>query len=274
MFSVKKLSGCIGAELSGVDLTSDLDKSVLDEIEKQLLEHEVIFFRDQDISWQQHKEIAEHFGSLQSHPAYSSPDGYPEITILESTAEKPTKIESWHTDMTFLQSPPLCSILRSKICPPKGGDTMWSSMNGAYENLSPAMQSFLSDKTAEHDFSYGFKESIAEPGGRERLKDAIEENPPVCHPVIRTHPQTGKKSIFVNPLFTTKINELSKQESDALLKFLYDHSITPEFTCRFSWTPNAIAIWDNRCTQHKPINDYFPAHRLLERITVDGDTPY
>ena len=147
MFSVKKLSGCIGAELSGVDLTSDLDKSVLDEIEKLLLEHEVIFFRDQDISWQQHKEIAEHFGSLQSHPAYSSPDGYPEITILESTAEKPTKIESWHTDMTFLKSPPLCSILRSKICPPKGGDTMWSSMNGAYENLSPAMQSFLSDKT-------------------------------------------------------------------------------------------------------------------------------
>ena len=115
MFSVKKLSGCIGAELSGVDLTSDLDKSVLDEIEKLLLEHEVIFFRDQDISWQQHKEIAEHFGSLQSHPAYSSPDGYPEITILESTAEKPTKIESWHTDMTFLKSPPLCSILRSKI---------------------------------------------------------------------------------------------------------------------------------------------------------------
>ena len=173
MFSVKKLSGCIGAELSGVDLTSDLEKSVLDEIERLLLDHEVIFFRDQDISWQQHKEIAEHFGSLQSHPAYSSPDGYPEITILESTAEKPTKIESWHTDMTFLKSPPLCSILRSKICPPKGGDTMWSSMNGAYENLSPAMQSFLSDKTAEHDFSYGFKESIAEPGGRKRLKDAI-----------------------------------------------------------------------------------------------------
>ena len=274
MFSVKKLSGAIGAELAGVDLTNNLSEEILVSINEHLVKHEVVFFRDQDISWEQHVKLGKFFGPLQSHPAYNSPPNYPEITILESTKDNPSKIECWHTDMTFLKNPPLCSILRSKICPSKGGDTMWSSMTAAYESLSESMKNFLKNLTAEHDFCHGFKESIAEPGGRERLKDAIKNNPPVIHPVIRTHPITKRKAIFVNPLFTTKINELSKSESDALLEFLYSYSITPEFTCRFSWTPNSIAIWDNRCTFHKPINDYFPEHRLLERITVDGDEPF
>jgi len=136
------------------------------------------------------------------------------------------------------------------------------------------MQRFLSGLTAEHDFSHGFKESLSEPGGRERLGQAVADNPPVQHPVIRTHPESGKKVIFVNSLFTTRILGVGKKESQALLEFLFEHITTPEYSCRFQWKPNSIAIWDNRSTQHKPINDYFPAHRRLERITIDGDTPY
>ena len=274
MFEVKLLGGALGAELYGVNLAQDLSNDVLKEIRRLLVEHEVIFFRDQDISHEQHKQIAHFFGPLQTHPAYGTVPDFPEITILESTAEKPTKIEKWHTDMTFREHPPMGSILRSKICPPSGGDTLWSSMTSAYEALSQPMKDFLDNLNAEHDFSHGFKESLAEPGGRERLKDAIKDNPPVIHPVIQTHPESGKKVIFVNTLFTTKIIELSADESNSILNFLYDYIKTPEFTCRFSWEPNSIAFWDNRSTQHKPVNDYFPSHRMLERITIDGNKPY
>ena len=274
MFEVKLLGGALGAELYGVNLAQDLSNDVLKEIRRLLVEHEVIFFRDQDISHEQHKQIAHFFGPLQTHPAYGTVPDFPEITILESTIEKPTKIEKWHADMTFREHPPMGSILRSKICPPSGGDTLWSSMTSAYEALSKPMKDLLDNLNAEHDFSHGFKESLAEPGGRERLKDAIKDNPPVIHPVIRTHPESGKKVIFVNTLFTTKIIELSADESNSILNFLYDYIKTPEFTCRFSWEPNSIAFWDNRSTQHKPVNDYFPSHRMLERITIDGNKPY
>ena len=274
MFTVKPISKSLGAELYGVDLCKDLPDEIYAEIRKLLIEHQVIFFRDQDISPQQHKSLAESFGPLQTHPAYETVEGYPEITILESTAEKPSKIEVWHSDMTFRKHPPLGSVLRSKICPPKGGDTMWASMSAAYDGLSKGLQEFLSTLNAEHDFSYGFKESLAEPGGKERLAKAVKDNPPVLHPVIRTHPESNQKVIFVNALFTTKIVGLPEKESSAILEFLYDHIISPEYTCRFHWEPNSIAIWDNRSTQHKPINDYFPAHRLLERIAIDGDKHY
>jgi taurine dioxygenase len=274
MFTVKPLTTALGAEIHGVDLNEDLSPDALKEIRRLLVEYQVIFFRDQDISPEQHRNLAASFGPLQTHPAYGTAEGFHEITILESTAEKPTKIEAWHTDMTFREHPPLGAVLRSKIVPPQGGDTMWSSMTAAYDALSAPMQALLSGLTAEHDFSHGFKESLAEPGGRERLAQAVADNPPVVHPVIRTHPESGKKVLFVNSLFTTRILELEKYESAALLSFLYEHVTTAEFTCRFSWQPNSIAIWDNRSTQHKPINDYFPAHRMLHRITIDGDKPY
>lgn len=274
MFTVKPIAGALGAELHGIDLTKEMTPEVLAEIKRLLVEHQVIFFREQDISPAQHKQLAESLGPLQTHPAYGTVEGFPEITILESTPKKQTKIEAWHTDMTFRQHPPLGSVLRSKVVPAKGGDTLWSSMTAAYDTLSPAMQTFLSGLTAMHDFCYGFKESLAEPGGRERLAQAIADNPPVEHPVIRTHPESGKKVLFVNSLFTTHIVGLPQAESDTILKFLYELVVTPELTCRFQWQPNSIAIWDNRSTQHKPINDYFPAHRRLERITIDGDKPY
>ena len=273
MFDVNPTAGALGAEVTNIDL-GNATSEVYAEIRRLLLEYEVLFFRDQNITPAQHKALAESFGPLQTHPAYGTVEGFPEITILESTPEKPTKIECWHSDMTFRQNPPLGTVLLSKIIPAKGGDTLWASTTAAYEGLSEKMQHLLAGLEAEHSFEYGFKESLAEPGGRERLAGALAANPPVTHPVIHTHPETGKKVIFVNPLFTTKIIGMKEKESRALLEFLYQHIITDEFTTRFQWTENAIALWDNRSTQHKPINDYFPAHRKLNRITIDGDKPY
>lgn len=274
MLEVHPLAGALGAEIHGLDLTQTLTREQFAQLRELLVEHEVIFFRDQDITHAQHKALAESFGPLQRHPAYATVEGFDEITILESTPEKPTKIEVWHSDMTFREHPPMGTVLRSVIVPPRGGDTLWSSMTTAYDGLSQPMQAFLADLVAVHDFSHGFRESLAEPGGRERLADAVAANPPVRHPVIRVHPESGKRVIFVNPLFTTHIEGLPAAESDAVLQFLYEHIKTPEFTCRFQWREHSIAIWDNRSTQHKPINDYFPAHRKLLRTTIDGDKPY
>lgn len=267
-------SGAIGAEIKGIDLSQALNADQLAQIRSLLVEHEVIFFRDQAITPALQEALALSMGPLEAHPAYPSVEGFPDINILESTPEKLTKIEEWHSDMTFRASPPMVTILRSRIIPPKGGDTLWSSMTAAYSGLSSSMQTMLDGLTAVHDFATGFKESLAEPGGRERLAPALAANPPVEHPVIRVHPESGKKVIFVNPLFTSHIVGLPSKESQALLNFLYEHVTTPEYTVRFNWQPDCIAIWDNRSTQHRPVNDYFPAHRKLERITVLGDKPY
>ena len=271
---LKLAGGALAAEVEGIDLTNDVSQSTYSKIRDLLIKYEVLFFRNQDVTPAQQHALASSFGPLQSHPAYDTVENFPEITILESTAEKPSKIECWHSDMTFRAHPPLGTVLRSKVIPEKGGDTLWASMTAAYDGLSPAMQSFLSGLDAVHDFSFGFRESLEESGGRVRLEKAVLDNPPVIHPVIRTHPESGKRVIFVNALFTTHIVGLPKEESKAILEFLFEHIKTPEFTCRFSWDVNCIAIWDNRSTQHKPINDYFPAHRCLERIVIDGDKPY
>ena len=274
MLEINPMAGALGAEIQGIDLSVELSEENALRIRKILNEYEVIFFRDQDIPPAMQKALALSFGPLQTHPAYDTVEGFPEITVLESTADKPTKIEAWHADMTFREHPPMATVLKSVIVPARGGDTLWSSMTSAYDGLSYHMQNFLNGLTAVHDFSHGFRESIAEEGGSERLADAIAANPPVKHPVIRTHPETGKKLIFVNSLFTTHIEGLRKKESETLLAFLFDHIATAEYSCRFQWRPHSIAIWDNRSTQHKPINDYFPAYRRLERITIDGDKPY
>ena len=274
MITAKPIAGALGAEIEGINLTQSLCQDDYKQIRKLLIEHEVIFFRNQDISPAQQKDLAHSLGPLQTHPAYETVEGFPEITILESTAQKPTKIEAWHSDMTFRQHPPLASVLRSKITPVRGGDTLWASMTTAYERLSEKMKHFLDGLYAVHDFRHGFKESLEESGGAERLAQAVNDNPPVEHPVIQIHPESGKKVIFVNSLFTTHIVGITQAESRAILDFLFEHIKMPEFTCRFSWEPNCIALWDNRSTQHKPINDYFPAHRKLHRITIYGDLPY
>jgi taurine dioxygenase len=274
MFDIRPVAGALGAEIRGVDLSEPITDSLYSAIREALVKYQVIFFREQPIEPCHQKALADCFGPLQIHPAYGTVEGFPEITILESTPEEPTKIEKWHTDMTFRPHPPMGTMLRSRVIPEKGGDTLYASMTAAYEALSAPMQSLLKGLSAIHDFAHGFRESLAEPGGRERLRQALEDNPPVTHPVIRTHPETGQKLIFVNELFTTHILDLKSSESKYLLSFLFNHIKTPEFSCRFQWSPDAIAFWDNRSTQHKPVNDYFPAHRRMERITIDGDRPY
>ncbi len=272
--SFTPVSSALGAEVSGIDLREDISDHRFAELREALVHYQVLFFRDQPIEPVHQKALADRFGPLQTHPAYATVPGFPEITILESTAEQPTKIEKWHTDMTFRAHPPQATMLRSRIIPEVGGDTMWSSMTAAFRGLSADMQEFLSRLSAVHDFSHGFRESLAEAGGSERLAQAIIDNPPQQHPVIRTHPESGEKLIFVNELFTTYVCGLTRSESEYLLSFLFEHVQAAEYCCRFRWTNDALALWDNRSTQHKPVNDYFPAHRQMERITIDGDQPY
>ena len=272
--NVKRVAGAIGAELQAINLADGIDGELAATLRALLNEHEVLFLRDQAISAADQKALAEVFGPLQTHPAYGTVEGFPEVMILESTRDNPSKIEVWHSDMTFRQHPPSVTVLRGITIPEVGGDTLFASMTAAYEGLSPGMQSYLEGLTAVHDFSHGFRESLAEPGGRERLADAVAANPPVRHPVVQTHPETGKKVLFVNALFTTHIEGLPPLESAEVLQFLWRHASLPEFTCRFSWTPDSLVLWDNRSTQHKPVNDFFPATRRLHRVVSEGDQPY
>ena len=264
-----KENSCLGASIEGIDLTKPLSDKEVSFISNSLAEYEVIFFKNQRIDPSEHKEFALNFGSLQTHPAYPTVDGYPEITILENDRDNPSKIEEWHTDMTFREIPPLGSILIGRIVPPKVGATLFGSLSKAYESLPEKMKLKLGSLSAVHSFEYGFKESLAEPGGRERLKQALIDNPPVTHPVIRTHPITGRKSIFVNKLFTSHINEVNEEESKEILSFLFEHIKKDEFLMKFEWEKDFIAFWDNRSILHKPDNDYWPQHRKMERITID-----
>lgn len=269
---VEPCAGALGAEVKDIDLCGPIDDTLLGSLKDALLEYEVLFFRDQPISPAAHAALADRFGTPQLHEAYPHVEGYPQITILENDAANPSKIEKWHTDMTFRPNPPIGSILHGVTIPERGGDTMFASMSAAYEDLSESMQRFLSGLVAIHDFSHGFRESLAEPGGRERLADMVASNPPVEHPVVRIHPESGRKGLYVNSLFTVRIKGMKDRESRALLDFLFEHMTTPEFTCRFRWRPHSIAFWDNRITQHKPVNDYWPRHRRMQRITIDATT--
>ncbi len=274
MVQVKRAAAAIGAYVSGVSLQDAMDDAALfDELRRLLLEHGVLFLRDQPLAPAQLQAAASRFGPLFDHPAYPAAPGADHVHVLESTAEAPSKIEIWHSDMTFSATPPAFTFLHGQIIPEYGGDTLWASAAAAYEALSEPLKGMLSGLTAVHDFRYGFRESLAEPGGEERLAATVAANPPVRHPVVRTHPETGKKALYVNPLFTVRIKELSALESQRTLALLHEHLTTAEFTTRLTWTPETLAIWDNRSTQHKPINDYFPQHRKLHRVTTAGERP-
>jgi len=273
MAKIIKEDYVLGATIDDIDLRQPMDEELRDFIFKALAEYEVIFFRNQDITPDQHRAFAMNFGHLQSHPVYPTIDGFPEITILENDEKNPSKIEKWHTDMTFKKIPPLGSILLGKIIPEKGGDTLFASLSAAYNDLPEDLKRSLLKMTAIHSFEYGFKESLAEPYGREKLAKALLDNPPVEHPVICTHPVTSKKLIYVNSLFTLKIKSLSDSESSELLEFLCEHIKQEKYQCRFKWEENSIAFWDNRSVIHKPDNDYWPQLRRMERITIDNDQP-
>ncbi len=266
------IAGALGALIDDLDLTQPLDDATFAAVQDALHTHQVIFFRNQSLNLARHREFAARFGPIQTHPAYAHPD-MPEMAVLEHSAERPSKIGEWHSDMTFAKRPPLGSILRGVKMPAYGGDTLWASQSAAFEALSDRWRGFVDGLEAVHDFRRGFRHSIAAPGGAERFAQAVSDNPPVVHPVVRIHPATGKKGLFVNQLFTTEIVGMTEAESEATLRFLYDHSTQPQFTCRFRWRDDSIAIWDSRSTQHRPVNDHGGQYRLLYRITIEGDRP-
>ena len=269
----KQAAGALGAWVE-VDLRQAARSAALfAELEAALLRHEVLFARDQALAPDDLKRLGERFGDIEEHPAYPTLAEAPGVQVLESTASKPTKIEAWHSDMTFRAKPPGVTVLAAETLPAFGGDTLWASASAAHDGLSAPMRRLVDGLAATHDFASGFKESLAEPGGWERLRGALAEHPAVTHPVVRTHPASGRKAIYVNRLFTTRINGLAPRESEALLEFLCAEVTTVEYTVRLAWQPGTVAIWDNRATQHKPVNDYFRQHRRMHRVTVAGERP-
>lgn len=273
---VTSLTRTIGAVVEGIDLSKRLDDEVVGEVRGALLAHRVIFFVDQHITPQQHRDFAARFGGLHTHPLYPGVPEAPELFILDNHANNPTDNDAWHTDVTFIETPPLGALLYAKLLPDEGGDTVWADMRGAYEALSTPFREFLSGLDAVHDFARGFpaNRTVAQAAGEQKYASALEDHPPVKHPVIRTHPETGADGLFVNYGFTSKISGLRHKESEAILNMLFAHIQKPEFQVRWHWTPNSIAFWDNRVTQHYAVNDYLPARRVMHRATVIGDKPF
>ncbi len=266
---VRPVTPTIGAEVLGVDL-GDLSDSEFEAIRDALTHHQVIFFRDQDISVEAHKAFGARFGTLDVHPNDPGLEGHPEVMIIHADENsKRVAGEMWHSDVSCSEEPPMGSILRMFVVPESGGDTMFASMYAAYEALSDRMKSLLAGLTAVHDggpYYRGVNALI----GRD---DGGRSYPKAEHPVVRTHPVSGRKSLFVNSMFTTQILGLPKAESDAILAFLFDHVKNPQFQCRFRWEKDSVAFWDNRCTQHYAVWDYFPNVRSGYRVTVRGERP-
>ena len=265
----------IGARVEGVQLGASMSDGLIAEIRAALLAHKVLFFEDQDLSPVQQRDFARRFGELDVHPLYPGDGDAPEIMVLDNHAQNPTDNDHWHTDVTYLERPAMAGMLYARQVPPSGGDTLWASMTAAYQALSPTMCAFLDSLSAVHDFSHAFTDSglAGQAAGREKLEAARLANPPVVHPVIRVHPETGERALFVNSVFTARIKGLRREESRALLDFLYAHVQRPDFQIRWRWRPGTVAFWDNRCTQHYAVNDYLPHRRVLTRATVNGDRP-
>jgi taurine dioxygenase len=268
--TVQRLTPKLGAEIRGVNLDL-IDEDGLRQVHDALIEHQVIFFRDQDISVDAQMRLGRWFGELVAHPNDPGLEGHPEVMIIHADeSSKRVAGESWHSDVSCDAEPPLGSILRIHTLPDTGGDTLFASMYAAYEALSPPMQHFLEGLTATHDGAPYYR-SVNARIGRD---DGGRTYPHAEHPVVRTHPESGRKALFVNKMFTTQINGLSRAESDALLRFLFEHAARPEFQLRFRWEKNSIAFWDNRCVQHRAMWDYWPHTRSGNRVTVAGDKPY
>jgi taurine dioxygenase len=273
---IRPLTPTIGAVIDGVDLSQPQSDDLIGQIRQALLDHQVIFFEDQQLTPVQHRDFAARFGDLHTHPLYPGVPEAPELFILDNHKGNPTDNDAWHTDVTFIETPPMASILYARLLPQTGGDTCWSSMKAAYEALSPVMREFLAGLDAVHDFARGFptRGIVANAAGAEKHAEELAKHPPVLHPVVRTHPETGADGLFVNYGFTERLKGLRRKESDAILNLLFDHIQKPEFQVRWRWSDNAIAFWDNRVTQHYAVNDYLPNRRVMNRATVLGDRPY
>jgi len=274
--NITALGPYIGAQVANLDLTRPLSDAQFEQLYHALLRHQVLFLRDQPITPHQQRALAARFGDLHIHPVYPHAEGVEEIIVLDTHQDNPPDNDNWHTDVTFINTPPAVAILASKLLPESGGDTLWASGIAAYETLSAPIKTLLEGLHAEHDFKKSFQEYKYRRSEEEhqRWQAAVAKHPPVQHPVIRTHPVSGRKALFVNEGFTTRIVELSEKESHAVLDLLYAHATKPEFQVRWRWQPNDVAIWDNRVTQHYANADYYPARRIMHRATVLGDRPF
>ena len=268
---VRPATPSIGAEIHSVDLRQPLDDQTVEELHQALLDHLVLFFRDQDLTFEQHKAFGRYFGDLHVHPNNPGPDGNPEILRIHADADtKRIAGDKWHSDVSCEPTPPMGSILRLHTVPESGGDTLFASMYAAYDALSEPMKELVGKLTASHDGEPNYSH-------RNRLKGIDNTGkvfPKAEHPVVRTHPVTGKKALFVNPAFTTGITDLPEDEANTLLQFLFAHIAKPQFHCRFKWQPNSIAFWDNRCAHHHAMWDYYPQVRSGYRVTIKGDKPF
>jgi taurine dioxygenase len=266
---VEKLTPHAGAEIRGANLSQPLDERTFKEIHAALIDNGVIFFRDQHLTPEQQKAFGRLFGELHIHPAAPKevPE-HPEILVIHADENsKHVAGENWHSDVSCDLEPPMGSILYMHELPPVGGDTLFASMYAAYDALSEPMKRMLEPLTAMHEGEHVYR-------GRYGVNDTGKVFPKAEHPIVRTHPVSGRKALYVNGGFTTRIVQLKRAESDALLHFLYRHVETPEFHCRFRWQVNSVAFWDNRCVQHHAMWDYYPQRRHGHRVTIKGDKPF
>ena len=267
---LKKVTPYCGVEVDGIDLSRPLDKRTIETLTNALAEHCVLFFRDQELTPEQQKALGRHFGELHIHPAWPRlVQGHPEV--MEIYADENTKRiagEEWHSDVSCDPEPPLGTILYMLETPPVGGDTLFASMIAAFEALSETFKGFLEGMTAAHDGEHVYRRGYGD------VKEEGKTYPRSEHPVVRTHPINGRKLLFVNRTFTTRIVQLTQRESDAVLKMLFEHIEQPEFHCRFQWEQGSVAFWDNRCVQHHAMWDYYPNRRRGLRVTIKGDAPF
>lgn len=276
-FAAQPYTPHIGAVIHGLDLSQPLDEETQNQLRDALARHEVIFFRDQNLTPEQHVNFTRTFGGVAEVKAFFPRlETQPEIEIVESTAEKPSAASNWHADITWREQPPLGTSLYAQVIPATGGDTIWASLTKAWESLPPAFQAYLETLTAVHTWEIsGWTEYLLrKDASGEELKAARAKYPPVEHPVVRVHPVTGKKILYVNPTFTSHIKGLKRSASDALLTQLFDLARVPEFQARLQWQPGTLAVWDNRSTQHYAVGDFFPQHRKLHRITITAEKTF
>jgi taurine dioxygenase len=271
---IKRIAGALGAEIIGLDLTQSLSSDLTKEIREVFLKNSVIFLRHQPLTSQQFMNFAAAMGEPIQYPFVKGFDDFPQIIEVKKLEHEKVNFGGvWHSDTTYLEKPPMGSMLLSKEIPPFGGDTLFACQYTAYESLSDTMQRLLEgllgiNSSAKADVSKTREDRIKSDGNQSLPKSFSS-----AHPVVRTHPETGRKALFVNTAHTTGIEGLADKESASLLSFLFEHQVKPEFTCRWAWQPDALAFWDNRCAQHNPINDYHGFRRVLHRITLQGDKP-
>jgi len=271
---IKRIAAALGAEIIGLDLTQSPSSDLTKEIREVFLKNSVIFLRHQPLTSQQFMNFAIAMGEPIQYPFVKGFDDFPQIIEVKKLEHEKVNFGGvWHSDTTYLEKPPMGSMLLSKEIPPYGGDTLFACQYAAYESLSDTMQRLLEglqgiNSSAKADVSKTREDRIKS-DGNESLPKSFSSS----HPVVRTHPETGRKALFINIAHTTGIEGLTDKESASLLSFLFEHQVKPEFTCRWAWEPDALAFWDNRCAQHNPINDYHGFRRVLHRITLQGDKP-